>query len=783
MKGLKKWGAVVVILALILSFAPFVLPTTYASAEEGAPTVEGMAGNETPPPAESLQDETSGEAKVPPVEGGLSPEGIGGEESSSPSEEGLSEGAGGEETQPLPEEGLPEGTDEGEAPVNEGTDGGELQGDGEPDEGQALNEAPTEETPPEEENTLARSQGARGTGTITVTFTVTGSKILETKEDHATAYEDGPWLTETVVIESGKTVTDVTNQLLDNPLNGRSVVIYSSTYGSFLNEISVDGKTNTGGITNGQNSYWYLLINGNSSEMGMDETILTEGDAIEWKFVNDPRFPLTVEQETADPPLELTPIPDYWTSFASSNFHNAAKLVDGTLEDHFELLWGKPYGEKYESPWGDYYATKSDFLIIGDHLYFAAANELFKLNRDGDIVAKEKLRNTIGFFGRLAYDYGLIVVPLDGGAVQAVDAKTMKTKWVAEAQDLMTIWKPNDEGIWNPVNYKIQSLATLLIADEVAYSTTTADGGSGPSPGGIIRAISMATGETPWQYQNSSSGYYWAGPVKIGKWIVIGNDGGDLEVIDSLTGKRVFENTVNVGAPIRSTIVHADGKLYFTSRDGTFHEIMFKKEDGSFGKRRSVQIGQMSTSTPTIYKGKAYVGGATEGGFPGKGVFLVVDLATMSIDFQHEVTGDVKATPLVIAGDKGDPYVFFTANNDAGALYVYDGKKVKEAYKPDQDRQNYSIFSPVTDGKGTIYYSNDSGNIFAIKMSVKEVKKPDTVKEPAGTKPVDGIPPTGETRVLLFKGFLLIALASGLAFAAKVNRKRKSTVSDDDNCS
>lgn len=603
---------------------------------------------------------------------------------------------------------------------------------------------------------------------VNVTFVVTGSKILETKEDHATAYEEGPWVDETVMVASGKTVTDITRQQLDDPGAGRSVVIFSSTYGSFLNEIAVGDRVNTGGVTNGLNSYWELFINDKSAQSGMDDITVAEGDKIEWKFVNDPRFPLSVGQETADPALSLTPTPDYWTSFSSSSFHNAAKSMEGTLESNFKLIWSKPFGEKHESPWGDYYDTKSDFLIVGGNLYFAAGKELFKLNQDGEIVAKETLRNGIGFFGRIAYDYGLIVVPLEGGAVQAIDAKSMKTKWVAEAQDLLTIWASNDDGVWQPVNYGIQSLSTLLIADEVAYAVTTADGGSGPSPGGIIRAIKMATGETLWQYQNSTAGYYWAGPVKIGKWIVIGNDGGALEVIDADTGTQVDASAKKIGAPIRSTLVHADGKLYFTSRDGMFHEISFNKEDGSFGTLRSVKIGVMSTSTPTIYGGKAYVGGATEAGFPGKGVFLEIDLATMSIDFQYEITGDVKSAPLVIAGDKGHPFVFFTANNEIGALYVYDGETVKMAYEPDQERQNYSISSAVTDAKGTIYYSNDSGHIFAIQMVVKGAE--------AGG---DTLPPTGESQGLPLVGLLFLTLSAMFVYVTIVNKNREATTLND----
>ena len=317
---------------------------------------------------------------------------------------------------------------------------------------------------------------------------MTGSKILETKGDQETAYDGGPWLSEKVEIESGKTVADITKQLLDDQANNRSVVIFSSDWGLSLTRLPWKARRTP---EKRHQRAKLLLVSADQRQKrrkGMDETIPVADDVIEWKFVNDPRYPLSIAQETPDSPLALIMTPDYWTSFGSGSLHNAAKNVEGTLESNFKLLWSNTYGEKIKFEWGDYYATKSDFLIIGGNLYFAAGNELFKLNGNGDVIAKETLRNTIGYFGRLAYDYGLVVVPLDGGAVQAVDAKTMKTKWVAEAQDLITIY---DEA-WQPTNHGIQSLATLLIADEVAYSTTTAVDKEGAALGGL-------SGQSTWR--------------------------------------------------------------------------------------------------------------------------------------------------------------------------------------------------------------------------------------------------------------------------------------------
>ena len=61
-------------------------------------------------------------------------------------------------------------------------------------------------------------------------------------------------------------------------------------------------------------------------------------------------------------------------------------------------------------------------------------------------------------------------------------------------------------------------------------------------------------------------------------------------------------------------------------------------------------------------------------------------------------------------------FVYFTVNNEVGGLYAYDGREIKRVFEPDQGaaEQNYTIFSPVMDQEGTVYYANDSGFIFAL---------------------------------------------------------------------
>ena len=571
-----------------------------------------------------------------------------------------------------------------------------------------------------------------GMGLITVTFTVTGSKIIEKPEDHEDALE--PWLTTDCQVEPGTTLRDLTEELLDRPGEGRHVTFD----GDFLTSITIDGKTNEAGKTNGAGSYWLWYLGDALGPVSAGAYELQTGDVIEWRFFNDPNYPSSIAQETADPPHDMGPTPDYWTTFGSNNDRSAVKAAESVAKPEKKVYWGRLFGEL--NAWGT--CSNSDLLVIGDDIYFATGNTLFRVNNKGVVVSQAMLRGDIGYFARLAYDNGLILVPLQGAAIQAINASTMKTVWVAHSLDFYAVF---DNDTMERHDYVLQDMSSLLIADGIAYSSTVAIDGEWKSVGGYLRAIDMKTGETIWKADRSffmdelfgwggqGAGFYWSGPLKLGKWIVAAGEDGALWAFDTETGDHTLFNNAwpvmpmapNRSPKIRSSLVHHEGNIYLTTNDGQLHRMLFDAESGEFdpasqfGADKSVKFALASTSTPTIYNGKIYVGGLKEAwSFPGIGVFAVIDLETFEIERSFEIEGEVKATPLVVIGKNDKPYVYFTANNENGALYVYDGEEVTTAYLPEPDKRQYGTASPVIDRHGNIYYTNDSGYLFSLRDEV-----------------------------------------------------------------
>ena len=100
----------------------------------------------------------------------------------------------------------------------------------------------------------------------------------------------------------------------------------------------------------------------------------------------------------------------------------------------------------------------------------------------------------------------------------------------------------------------------------------------------------------------------------------------------------------------------------------------------------------------------------------------MIDEASLAIEYRIISTEDgylpaaVQASPLV-SQQGGSTYVYFTCNTTPGGVYRYrvGDKQAELIYTPAEGQQNYCMASVVCGSDGTLYYINDSGNLFAIK--------------------------------------------------------------------
>ena len=412
-----------------------------------------------------------------------------------------------------------------------------------------------------------------------------------------------------------------------------------------------------------------------------------------------------------------------------SGFTSADKVTEAPVPTKdAEAKWVATL--KSSSEWN---TSVSDPLLVGDYVYIAVGSKLYKKNVDtGETVegGEAALVSAIDSTSRMVYTDGLILVPLSSGRLQALTVDTLTTKWVTDALPRGT--QGNQ-----------QSLSSVTVRDGYAYFGS-ADADWSNSYGGYLLCVRLTDGQVMWNKANGNSvGYYWSGMVFTGSYGVIVDDSGTVSVIDPATGDVV--STLKVADRVRSTVVADGSTLYVASNDGVLHKLAVAA-DGTLSEVSSVKFGASSTSTPVLANGKIVVGGTTEeffkGGYQGKyeyhyGQIAVIDAATMKLEnavckadgnyirqYGYDAGGDVKSQPIVSVQD-GQTYIYFTSNNNPGGIYRYrvGDEEAELLYTPDTANQNYCMSSISVGSDGSLYYTNDSGKLFAIKGNGERLKR------------------------------------------------------------
>ena len=259
----------------------------------------------------------------------------------------------------------------------------------------------------------------------------------------------------------------------------------------------------------------------------------------------------------------------------------------------------------------------------------------------------------------------------------------------------------------------------MTISGGKAYAGFTVVDGSE----GALVCVDLASGKVDWTTDkkksetNENEGYYWAGAAASGDDIIIGNESGKVALIDGSNGKEL--SSVSVGTPVRSGIIavevgeNGDGTYLAVSRDnGTLYRIR-RSGDKLTLEGKPVAFAAISTSTPAVSNGLAYVCGMDIEGY---GTLSVIDLSTMSVKKSIRADkGESKSTPLVsVQGN--DTYVYFTCNALPGGVYAYKlgNDAAQMIFTPDAKYREYCTASIICDEKGNLYYANDSGRLFKL---------------------------------------------------------------------
>ena len=461
-------------------------------------------------------------------------------------------------------------------------------------------------------------------------------------------------------------------------------------------------------------------------------------------------------EKAPDSTLKDIELPTDWPLFRKNDENNGVVDVRTpiTAEDTV-LVWANKLGEGYSGN------AMGCPIIVGGYLYTYSGTTIMKVDKETGLVLKTGTMAGFSSFSinSATYAEGMIFIGLSNGRVQAFNAETLESLWVY--QDALG-GQPNCPiayadgyiytGFWNSET-KQANFACLSVTDEDATKTNEAK---------------LPT----WTYTHN--GFYWAGAYVNSDFVLVTTDDGDngyttgygsILSLNPKTGKLIDSlQATNVG-DLRSSVCYdtETEAYYFTSKGGDLYQVKVNA-DGTFTKgslRRlhldngadSASAPPMSTSTPVIANGRAYIGvsGTSQfGAYSGHNI-TVVDLSTFSIAYSVPTMGYPQTSGLLTtAYQNGDGYnyVYFFDNFTPGKLRVIRDKPgmtevdhdyttmetyskngeehtIETAYvlfTPDGAQAQYAICSPVVDEEGNIYFKNDSAQLMRLSSRITELE-------------------------------------------------------------
>lgn len=557
-------------------------------------------------------------------------------------------------------------------------------------------------------------------------------EIIGKKDDKAQRWTDPS----TQVFVEGTTIKDATAAYFD-ALGIESVMLNDGGYWNVHSLVSpLDGTKLTGS--------WSFFVNGVPGPQLDSDYVVKSGDTIVWAYAAGDTVP-NPDEVVVDP---SAPRPTDWKSDWDGKSNAAVENIStptGALASSWTFDW-KAYS-------GSAYPNASEPIVVNGNVYLAVNKRLLKIDAEsGKVLAESNLKTAVGYTSRPIYANGLVIVPLDGGAVQALTADALTTVWVTD-----------------PVSGIAQSNSQLTVDGNYLYvGTVDVDYGTSTYNNGHLTRINILTGAVSWQHVNADEGYYWTGATVGDDFVLVPTSAGTVEMISKSSGDVL--GSVSVGAIVNSTCVLSDdgSHAYLISRDGKLHVLAISDGDSRdadaasrITEERVVDLGLTGCAcVPTTYDGKLIVGGEVAGGSALAIVEPAKDFATTlvsSADGSALPTGGIKGAPLVSAQADGTYYVYFTVNygessdyvnyTSGGGVYRYKlGDAEASGVFSATGHNNYCDSPIACDAKGNLYYINDSGALFKLNAGMKisfntgEGSKVDfqtTVANGSVTKPAD----------------------------------------------
>ena len=429
----------------------------------------------------------------------------------------------------------------------------------------------------------------------------------------------------------------------------------------------------------------------------------------------------------------LTDLTGDWTSFRNSDANmgitNSQTPISG---NYTKELWTVKFGS------GDYAGSVTQPLLIDGALYVQSGRKLLKIDpKNGNVLQSASVSGSSAGFTTNPISYGdgmvfLLLEDSEGSYIQAFNAKTLESLWNSEkvsGQLISPVTYHNGYlygGTWNGEK-EIGTYYMLSATDEDTSKTNE-------------------TKKLLWKLDHKG-GFYWAGAYATDKFAVFGSDDGTSEgqnaesavlySVNPLNGS-VISKITGLKGDIRSSIAYADGSVYFTTKGGMLYQVKVDA-DGNLSDVKSFDMGSsyMSTGTPVVYDGIAFVSCSGASQFGSDGKIFAVNTTDMTRIAEASTPGYVQSSMLLTTAYKDSEnalYLYATCNQKPGGILAvkYDlahkTLSTEEIYTPDGDKAEYNICSPICDADGNIYFKNDSTYLFAIGKRAEDEKQIASVK-------------------------------------------------------
>ena len=510
-----------------------------------------------------------------------------------------------------------------------------------------------------------------------------------------------------VSLPEGSTAQD----LIEAVLKAKGVDYNASQNGAYWS-ITSPFEDKSYGYDGATGKYWHLYINGESSSLCANQITLKSGDKVTLAYATD-NSPMPDPDKIVVDPSATTPDWDAeWAGYGNSG--NGSTVTDAkTPAQAAGLKWA--FDWKAES--GQQYANCSEPVIANGFVYIATENELIKIDSStGKKVASAPLASKVSYTSRPIYTNGLIIVPLNGGAVQAITADKLICKWLTPSLTDLT-----------------QSSCTVVSDGEYVYvgsvDISYDENYNATYGNGSFARIKIATGEVSWQNIDPAEGYYWTGAALTDKYAIVPTSAGTLKCIDKTTGDVV--STMKLGAVANADCIAdpSNGSTFYQmTHDGKLHVISLSAK-GVLSEQKTVDLGLTNNlSAPAVSGDNLIVGGQTATGSALVLYNLKTGKATMvaAADGKALPAGlnGIAATPLVSV-QGGKTYVYFTVNSadskdyvnysSGGGVYRYTLGDAEATQIYDAAGHYQYCDSPViADASGNLYYINDSGTLFKL---------------------------------------------------------------------